>query len=65
MVSGTLCSGEQYHNYMETQVALALPQEGHMKIYAPTQAATMQKLAVANLLNITSNKLAAIYVLHM
>ncbi len=57
VVSGRVDSGGQEHFYLETQAALAFPDEGrHLRIWSATQAPTTVQRAVARLLDLPMNQ---------
>jgi len=55
-VSGVFHTGEQFHMFMEPHVAIAIPEEGFVKVFAPVQNPSDLKREIAICLGIKSNK---------
>ncbi|KAF6024631.1 hypothetical protein EB796_017075 [Bugula neritina] len=54
--SGVVETGEQYPMHMETQVTLAVPQEGHYLLLSATQVMAVMQTQVAALLALETNE---------
>jgi xanthine dehydrogenase large subunit len=58
VIEGRADSGSQEHIYLETQGAVAIPQEGDLiKIFSATQNPTAVQRIAANVLNLSQNKI--------
>jgi xanthine dehydrogenase/oxidase len=60
VVSGEVSCGTQYHFTMETQTAFVIPNDDGYTVYSSTQWTQMVQSAVANILNVSNNKVTVV-----